>query len=142
MKIKLSALLLSLVACGDAVLSEPSMSEESGAELVRKRQLSVRVRGAGSVLGGVSSRPAGIDCVLDSMHSDRECRADFPRGQPIRLTYSPGGAGMVAQFYIWRGGTWVNCGTTPASAGLTCDLVLNSDTQVQVFPISIPPPPP
>src|SRR5688572_15286090 len=122
MKIRLSVLLFSFAACGDSVLSDPGMPEPDGDGFRRKQQLSVRVRGAGSVLGGVSSSPAGIDCVLDIGRTDRECHADFARGKPITLTYTPGGAGRVAQFYILRSGSWVNCDSAPASAGLTCDL--------------------
>jgi hypothetical protein len=144
MKHRTIGLLLALTACGRGELgsaTQPEDASEVSAPKRSKHTLTLRVRGAGSVGGVVHSSPTGIDCVSDVVRPDRECSASFAHGQPVKLTYSPGGAGMLAQFFILRGASWDNCGATPAAAGLTCDLVLTADTQVQVFPISVPPPP-
>lgn len=144
MKYRTAGFLLALAACGGGELgsvTEPEDTSEVAASKRRKHTLSVRIRGAGSVGGRVQSSPTGIDCVSDSDQPDIECSARFVHGQPVKLAYSPGGAGRLAQFFILRGGSWDSCGAMPATTESTCSLVLTTDTQVQVFPISIPPPP-
>jgi hypothetical protein len=105
-------------------------------------QLTVNLRGAGSVVGAVRSQPAGIDCVIESNHggaNEKSCTARFPAGA-VTLSFIPRGAASIAQFNVTQGDARVACAGAPSAT--QCTLALTSDAVVEVFPISAPPPPP
>jgi hypothetical protein len=107
------------------------------------QRLTVRIRGAGSVVGEVRSDPAGIDCVLDAGAGgsiEKTCATELPAGSTITLTFTPSGAAITAQFSVIRAGTRELCGSVLAATA--CQLQLDAPTTVEVFPISVPPPAP
>ncbi len=120
---------------------EPHAADSSTSASLHR--LTVKIRGAGSVVGGVRSEPAGIDCVLEvgaGGSAEQECTTDLPVGQAVTLTFVPGGAAQTAQFSVTRAGTREVCGGNMAAT--TCQLQLDGPTSVEVFPISVPPPGP
>jgi hypothetical protein len=135
----LTPALLSLVlaACtSSAPLPSAASASATPAPPGAKARLTIEVHGSGSILGSVTSTPAGISACKDT------CAAELPRG-PVTLSFTPEGAGYVAQFYLVKaGGQPKNCGDHPAAASDHCALDLDGDLTVQVYPISVPPPAP
>jgi len=121
----------------------PLVALASGCTGGGSHRLTVIIVGAGSVVGGVRSTPSGLDCALASGPggvSRTQCSAEFADGELITLAFVPDGAGQVAQFLIQRAGSdEESCGAVPA-APESCQLVLDADETVTVFPTSIPPP--
>lgn len=103
-------------------------------------ELTVRVRGGGAFAGGVRSEPVGIDCHAANQQQDVvvECAARFVAGQKVTLHHVAGGAAHLGQFHLERGARPEKCKMTDQR----CELVLDADTVVTVYPISVPPPPP
>jgi hypothetical protein len=122
----------------------PFVALTSGCMGDGSHRLTVVIIGAGSVVGGVRSTPSGLDCALAAGPggvSRKECSAEFADGAQITLAFVPDGAGQVAQFFIKRADSdEQSCGASPAATPASCQLVLDADETVTVFPTSIPPP--
>jgi hypothetical protein len=116
-----------------------------GPPAANSHRLVVNLRGAGSVVGTVVSDPPGLTCELapnSGGTNETQCEASLPAGQ-VTLTFSPGPSGgpaSVAQFSVVRGDQREMCEGKNAST--TCTLALDRELHVDVFPISVPPPPP
>jgi hypothetical protein len=133
MNTRTSALLALFVAgCSTGAAPPPA----SPADAPARARLTVEVQGSGSVLGAVTSAPAGISTCRAT------CTAELPRGQ-VTLSFAPEGASVAAQFYLVKGAAQPrNCGSSPAAASDHCTLDLDGDLTVRVYPVSAPPPPP
>lgn len=114
-----------------------STTAASGAHRLR-----VTLRGAGSVVGRVVSSPAGLDCAVTSSKAgpnEKRCEASLPAGR-VTLTFTPDGAASTAQFSVVRASQRSMC--EGKMGATTCAVQLDRDLEIDVFPISAPPPPP
>ena len=106
-------------------------------------RLTVTIIGAGDVVGGVRSTPAGLDCALaigPGGLATKACTSEFPDGEALTLAFVPDGSSDTAQFFIKRADVdSKNCGEFPASTIQSCQLVLDADVTVAVYPVSAAP---
>jgi hypothetical protein len=103
-------------------------------------RVTVKMNGGGAIRGAVRTEPGGIYCALAfEDENGRECFADFAGGK-LALSFEPDGASSVAQFSVVRGDKREMC--EGQMGAMKCTLDLDGDVRVEVFPISVPPPPP
>ncbi len=143
------------IASGGAAAETPPSAKSAkvakGSKVAKGKaghhRLLLKMHGAGAITGRVSSLPAGIACESPSdggVHDATTCEAMLPAGS-VTLTFEAMESADVAQFSIVRGVAQRElCATetTKHDRRTTCTLTLDGATEVEVFPISIPPPQP